>query len=28
VFEHVGWFSQRNGGATLRREIEVTGNAR
>jgi hypothetical protein len=27
VFEHVGWFSQR-GGATLRRQIEVIGDAR
>lgn len=28
VFEHVGWFSQREGGATFQREIEVTGDAR
>lgn len=28
VFEHVGWFSLRNGGATLRKEIEVTVDAR
>ncbi|HET9226377.1 MAG TPA: hypothetical protein VFR31_06900, partial [Thermoanaerobaculia bacterium] len=28
VFEHVSWFSERNGGTTLRREIEVTADAR
>ena len=28
VFEHVSWFSERNGGTTFKREIEVTADAR
>ncbi|HWM93630.1 MAG TPA: hypothetical protein VN493_22930 [Thermoanaerobaculia bacterium] len=28
VFENVGWFSEQNGGATFRRQIEVTQDAR
>jgi hypothetical protein len=28
VFEHVGWFSDKNGGSIFRREVEVTGDDR
>jgi hypothetical protein len=28
VFEHVSWFSEKNGGRTFRREVEVTADAR